>query len=162
MVDEGSVQPYTVHQVEDEIRHIVDLLQDSDTTSAKYDKIEEFVKLIYSPKQFLMTAMQIDYLFEGNEDTDNIKEQKIGMCHFAGRGTAKRSYIYALKLIYRLLAESGTLSREITLLDSAEGPDDRTLLGPWRGSLREDEPWQALPRRHRWGETLPRQQVHER
>jgi len=106
-MEENLEQPYSIHEVERKIKEIVNLLQESNSASEKFKKIEEYEKFILSRKQFRLTESQIDYLFEGNEE-ENIQ----GLCQFAGRKQymqkqVKRSSISALNMIYTLLTQSG-------------------------------------------------------
>ncbi len=101
-------QPYTEHEVDQEIKRFVKLLQESDTTSNKYEKIENFQNFMLSRKHFLLNESQIDLLYEGNEE-----EGVVGLCQFAGRKkylekNVKRSSVAALMMIYKLMTASGT------------------------------------------------------
>jgi hypothetical protein len=105
-MEEGIEQPNSEPEVEVKVKAFVDMLQESNTTSAKFAEIDKFMSFVLSRKQFVMSATQLDYMLEGNED-----ENVLGLCQYAGREkylgkTVKRSSISALTLIYKLMAES--------------------------------------------------------
>jgi len=99
-------EPYSEHEVDTKIKGFVNLLQESNTTSNKFEAIDKFCDFMCSKKLFSLNESQIDLLFEGNE------EGIVGLCQFAGRKkylgrNVKRSSIAALTMIYKLMTKSG-------------------------------------------------------
>eukprot|EP01022_Parablepharisma_sp_SALTPOND_P028388 TRINITY_DN70892_c1_g1_i1.p1 TRINITY_DN70892_c1_g1~~TRINITY_DN70892_c1_g1_i1.p1 ORF type:complete len:1387 (-),score=162.12 TRINITY_DN70892_c1_g1_i1:4251-8411(-) len=143
MEDISEQQPYSEHEVDHKIKKFVDLLQESNTTSKKFEEIEKFQNFMLSRKNFLLTDSQIDLLYEGNEE-----ENLVGLCQFAGRKKylekyVKRSSISALMMIYKLMTESGTLLFD-NRKNSTERINGRTLCRTRCADVRKDEPRQAF------------------
>ena len=98
-------QPYSEQEVDSELNSFIDLLQESNTTSNKFEAIDKFCNFMLSKKLFLLTESQADLLFEGND------AGLLGLCQYAGRRKSfvngvKRSSIAALTMILKLLTES--------------------------------------------------------
>eukprot|EP00826_Nyctotherus_ovalis_P043332 TRINITY_DN4550_c0_g2_i1.p1 TRINITY_DN4550_c0_g2~~TRINITY_DN4550_c0_g2_i1.p1 ORF type:complete len:106 (-),score=28.61 TRINITY_DN4550_c0_g2_i1:254-571(-) len=102
------MESFTEEEIDKKLKDFIGLLQDSNTTSNKHTEIDKFCQLMISQRKFILKPMQVDFLYEGNEDA-----KVLGLCQFAGRRkglekTVKRSCISALAMIYELVTKSGT------------------------------------------------------